>query len=252
MRVIGSLVACALAFVGCDRRPAPQVIIESEPSVESLVTTVLNGGGTFRDVEFSELIETSTGNQVLPMNPQEPIDAEVLQGIQEAMGRVLTAFNQDDSPTNSEKRINEVSAYFEEALLEEISVVPELECDYPRTAEGNLQRAGYPDLMIRHVESGRVIYLDPKLVADGSMNSGLRTFYFTPRTETNKVLHDAHHLLIGIEHDGNTGNWKFLRWHLVDLTRFKVTLKVEFQAKNKDIYRPELILKSGEAKLVSP
>ena len=130
--------------------------------------------------------------------------------------------------------------------------MPELECDYPRTSEGNLQRAGYPDLMIRHSESGRVIYLDPKLVADGSMDSSLRTFYFTPRTETNKVLHDAHHLLIGIEHDGNTGNWKFLRWHLVDLTRFRVTLKAEFQANNKDIYRPELILQSGESALEAP
>ena len=84
------------------------------------------------------------------------------------------------------------------------------------------------------------------------MDSSLRTFYFTPRTETNKLFYDAHHLLIGIEHDGNTGNWKFLRWHLVDLTRFKVTLKAEFQANNKDIYRPELILQSGESGLEAP
>lgn len=252
MRVILLSLAGVIFLMGCDRRSPPQVIIESEPSVESLVTTVLNGGGTFRDVEFSKLIETSTGNQVLPMNPQEPIDAEIMNGIEEAMGRVLEAFNRDDSPTSSEKRINEVSAYFEEALLKEISAVPELECDYPRTSEGNLQRAGYPDLMIRHRESGRVVYLDPKLVAVGSMDSSLRTFYFTPRTETNKVLKDAHHLLIGIEHDGNTGNWKFLRWHLVDLTSFRVTLKAEFQANNKDIYRPELILQSGEAGLEAP
>lgn len=252
MRVILLSLVGVIFLTGCDRRPPPQVIIESEPSVDSLVTTVLNGGGTFRDVEFSNLIETSTGNQVLPMNPEEPIDAEIMNGIEEAMGRVLEAFNRDDSPTSSEKRINEASAYFEEALLKEISAVPELECDYPRTSEGNLQRAGYPDLIIRHGESGRVIYLDPKLVADGSMDSSLRTFYFTPRTETNKVLHDAHHLLIGIEHDGNTGNWKFLRWHLVDLTRFRVTLKAEFQANNKDIYRPELILQSGESGLEAP
>jgi hypothetical protein len=122
-----------------------------------------------------------------------------------------------------------------------------LECAYPRTAEGNLQRAGYPDLMIRHPESGRVVYLDPKLVQEGSLESDLRTFYFTPSVQTRKVLHDASHLLVGIEHDGNTGKWKYLRWHLVDLARFKVRLKAEFQASNEDLYRPELIIRQGEA-----
>ncbi|MEM9281137.1 MAG: hypothetical protein AAGA96_04875 [Verrucomicrobiota bacterium] len=234
---------------GCERSEPPTVVIEQEPSVESLVATVLNGGGSFRDVEFSTLIETSTGNQVIPMSPLEETDAAILQGLSSAITAVLDRYNEPNSPTSEESRINEVSAYFEKALLEEIDAAPEFECDYPRTAEGKLQRSGYPDLLIRHLETGRVLYLDPKLVAEGSMTSSLRTFYFTPRTETNKVLHDAHHLLVGIEHDGNTGDWKFLRWHLVDLTRFKVTLKAEFQANNKDIYRPELILSEGEPEL---
>jgi len=139
-----------------------------------------------------------------------------------------------------------VSSHFEEALLKELERAPEFTCAYPRTASGNLQRSGYPDLLIRHKESDRVIYLDPKLVAEGSLNSSLRTFYFTPRKETNKVLHDAHHVLVGIEHDGNTGKWKFLRWHLVDLADFKVTLKAEFQASNRDLYVPNLIIGVGE------
>jgi hypothetical protein len=163
------------------------------------------------------------------------------------MGRVLLRFNRDDSETYAASRINEVSAFFENALIEELDRAPEFECNHPRTTAGNLQRAGYPDLMIRHRESGRVVYLDPKLVQEGSMNSSLRTFYFTPQTETNKVLHDANHLLVGIEHDGNTGKWRYLRWHLVDLSGFKVRLKAEFQASNEDLYRPELIIRTGTA-----
>jgi len=237
----------ALCLPACDRGGSPQVVIEQEPSVEALVSTVLNGGGTFKDVPFASLIEISTGRQVLPMAPEDPVDAEILAGIDEALGRVLAGFNGPDSITHRESRINEVSAYFESALIEEIDRAPELECTYPRTAEGNLQRAGYPDLMIRHLESGRIVYLDPKLVEEGSLASDLRTFYFTPRLETSKVLHDANHLLVGIEHDGNTGKWKYLRWHLVDLARFKVRLKAEFQASNQDLYRPELIIRQGEA-----
>lgn len=236
---------CALA--SCERAAPPQVVIEQEPSVEALVTTVLNGGGTFRDVPFASLVEISTGKQVLPMTPDDPVDAEILAGLDEAIGRVLVRMNAPDSVTHRESRINEVSAYFETALIEEIDRAPELECTYPRTAEGNLQRAGYPDLMIRHPESGRVVYLDPKLVQEGSLESDLRTFYFTPSVQTRKVLYDASHLLVGIEHDGNTGKWKYLRWHLVDLARFKVRLKAEFQASNEDLYRPELIIRKGEA-----
>ena len=231
----------------CERSAPPQIVIEQEPSVEALVTTVLNGGGTFRDVPFSSLVEISTGKQVLPMSPDDPVDVEILEGLDEAIGRVLVRLNAPDSITHRESRINEVSAYFEAALIEEVDRAPELECAYPRTAEGNLQRAGYPDLMIRHPESGRVVYLDPKLVQEGSLESDLRTFYFTPSVQTRKVLHDASHLLVGIEHDGNTGKWKYLRWHLVDLARFKVRLKAEFQASNEDLYRPELIIRQGEA-----
>lgn len=241
-----AIVLSGLLLGSCERSQPVQVVIEQEPSVEGLVETVMNGGGTFSDVVFSSLIESSTGQRVLPFHPEDPVDGEILEGIEDAMEVILKEFNSSDI-THQESRINEVSSYFEEALLREIDRIPELECALPRTAEGNLQRAGYPDLLVRHVESGRVAYLDPKLVEEGSLKSSLRTFYFTPRRETNKVLHDAHHLLIGIEHDGQTGEWQYLRWHLVDLTRFKVTLKAEFQASNRDLYVPELILQSAEA-----
>jgi len=240
------LIASALLCTQCERSNPPQVIIQDEPSVDALITNVLDGGGTFTNVKFSKVIETSTGKLVLPFDPNEQADAEVLQGLRDALGNILERFSQKDSPTNSEARINEVSSHFEEALRKELNTMPELSCDYPRIANGNLQRAGYPDLRIVHRETGRVTYLDPKLVQKGSLDSSLRTFYFTPKTKTNKVLDNARHLLVGIEHDGNTGDWKFLRWHLVDLSDFKVRLKAEFQASNKDLYLPGLILESGE------
>jgi len=243
--IVFSAVGLILFFAQCERRQSPQLILRDEPSVDGLITSVLDGGGTFTNVRFSTVIESSTGKLIIPFDPEDPADAEILRGLRTALKRVLEKFNRDDSPTNSVPRINEVSSYFEEALLHELDAMPELSCDYPRTAKGNLQRAGYPDLRIVHRSTGRITYLDPKLVQAGSLDSSLRTFYFTPKTETNKVLDNAHHLLVGIEHDGNTGNWKFLRWHLVDLSDFKVRLKAEFQASNKDLYLPDLIFDSG-------
>ena len=233
-----------LLFGGCDRAPEAPVVYSPQPTIESLVEQVSAGDGTFTDVSFSSLIETSTEHTILPLDLSQPIDAEILAAIRQALTETLTKFNRSDSITNSESRINEASSHFEEGIRHAIETQPGFRCDYPRNAEGNLQRAGYPDLRIVHEPSGRVAYLDPKLVKTGSFDSSLRSFYFTPKVQTGKVLDDAHHLLVGIEHDGNTGRWKFLGWHLVDLTEFKVRLKAEFQASNRDLYRPELIVDS--------
>ena len=89
---------------------------------------------------------------------------------------------------------------------------------------------------------GDVYYLDPKLMERGSVDSSLRTFYFEPKDRTLKILDDATHLLIGIEHDGNDGDWEFLGYRLVDLSKLKVRLKAEFQASNRDMYNGESVL----------
>jgi hypothetical protein len=74
-----------------------------------------------------------------------------------------------------------VSSHVEDTLRELLNATPDLHCDFPLTAEGKVQRSGYPDLRIVDVESKRVFYLDPKLYAAGSRESSFRTFYFEPK-----------------------------------------------------------------------
>lgn len=74
----------------------------------------------------------------------------------------------------------------------------------------------------------------------------MRTFYYQPRPRTGKIHHDSHHLLVGIEHDGNDGAWEFTGWELVDLAELKLRLKAEFQGSNRDIYRDELLLRRSD------
>jgi len=237
--------AISLPLCGCDQATEPPVVYSPEPTVEDLIETVLSSDSNFRDVPFASVIEAATGKKVLPIDSAAEADREIIAAIRRAMALTLERMNLPDSPTNQEGRINECSALFENAIREFLDAQPGIACVLPRTVAGNLQRAGYPDLKVVHQTTGRVAYLDPKLVKTGSLDSSLRTFYFTPKVKTGKVLDNAHHLLVGIEHDGNTGRWRFLRWHLVDLSGFKVRLKAEFQADNRDIYRPELILETG-------
>jgi hypothetical protein len=211
---------------------------------ETLLELILEQSGG-QEVAFRTVVERVTGHRVLPIDPQAPVDQAIVEVVAGAMNLTMATLNRDDSPLRRERRINEVSRYFEESLETIIEAHPDFECAVPPTENGQKQASGYPDRRILHVPSGRVCYLDPKLMEAGSEESSLRTFYFTPKTGTNKIREDAHHLLIGISHDGEDGAWTFLSWKLVDLHHFRVRLKAEYQAGNRDLYRPELIIRSG-------
>jgi hypothetical protein len=158
---------------------------------------------------------------------------------------MLRRANAPDSAIQEVARINEASRYFENALRDLLASKGGLSCDFPHTAGDKVQRSGYPDLRIVDLTSKRVYYLDAKVIAAGSRDSSFRTFYFEPKVATNKVRDDAVHLIAGFEHqsrENGSAHWRFNRWDIVDLARFKVKLKAEFQASNADIYRPEAIV----------
>lgn len=241
------LLFAMLSLASCERRQPPrqspgQPPAGSSDSILPIIETALSHPEVLENIPFAEVVRASSGKEIIPVDPSLPADAELLNTLRLALNRTLERFNHPDSPVRAEKRINEVSSHFERALQAEIHSTEGFLCAPPPTNAGKNQHSGYPDLRIVHQETGQVTYLDPKLVAPGALDSSLRTFYFTPKGETGKIQDDAHHLLAGIEHDGHTGQWKFTAWHLVDLASFKVRLKPEFQASNKDIYQPELIL----------
>ncbi|MEJ6582073.1 MAG: hypothetical protein QNL33_08250 [Akkermansiaceae bacterium] len=138
--------------------------------------------------------------------------------------------------TLGEKTGSEFSALFENALLSGLDSHPDLTCAIPLTKSGKSQRSGYPDLRVKHLPSGTIAYLDPKLFASHSRTSTLRTFYFEPGGETSKITEDALHLLLGFPHDSKTRAWTFDQAELVDLSQLTVTLKTEFSASNKEVY----------------
>ncbi|MFT5906587.1 MAG: hypothetical protein ACI9E1_002197 [Cryomorphaceae bacterium] len=202
-----------------------------------------------RSFLFSQVVESSSGKKVLPFDKEIPSHAAVLAQIKVAIDKAIIMLNKADSPIKKLRRINEASRYFEDILLIEIDKHPELTCAIPLNRKGKAQRSGYPDMRIEHTASKTVFYLDPKLYEKKSRASSLRTFYYEPKTRTLKILDDAVHLLLGISHDGVDGDWSFTSWELVDLSKFKVRLKAEFQASNKDLYRKEnLIESSSDAK----
>ena len=216
--------------------------------MDQLIHWLLDENQQLRGIPFSEVIFDATGKKVLPFDAKSATDQRVARAIVAACDETMKRMNTADSPIQNIDRINEVSSHFEDTLRQLLNATPGLRCDFPSTVDGKMQRSGYPDLRIIDLESKRVFYLDPKLYATGSRDSSFRTFYFEPKKATNKVRDDAVHFIAAFEHqprDKNTA-WKFTRWDLVDLSRFQVKLKAEFQGSNRDMYRPEAIVASSE------
>ena len=227
-------------------------------AVDQLIPWLLDEDQQLRGVPFSEVILDATGKKVFRFEANDPVDQRVAKAIGAASNETMKRLNAPGSAIQNVDRINEVSSRFEDNLRELLNATPGLRCDFPLTNEGKVQRSGYPDLRIVDLESKRVFYLDPKLYAAGSRDSSFRTFYFEPKKATNKVRDDAVHFIIGFQHESRnvtahmateghdySQTWRFTRWDLVDLSRFKVKLKAEFQGSNRDIYRPEAIVASG-------
>jgi hypothetical protein len=242
----GSAIASVASLCLAGEAPALQRSQANGP-VDQLIPWLLDEGRQLRGIPFAEVILDATGKRVLPVNIKDEIDLRVIKQISAGCDETIKRFNRPDSAIQNVARINEVSSHFEDSLRESLNAAPGLKCDFPRTAEGRVQRSGYPDLRIVDVVSKRVFYLDPKLYVAGSRDSSFRAFYFEPKMATNKVRDDAVHLVVGFEHQPRQkdGAWKFTRWDLVDLAQFKVQLKAEFQGSNREMYRPEAIVASG-------
>lgn len=214
--------------------------------VTHLISWVLSNDGQLVDIPFGDVVHATTGKRVAPLNATNAIDRELIARISVAVEQTLVSLNAAGSALRNERRINEASAHVERELRRQLNELPGFSCDLPPTSAGAIQRSGYPDLRLKDKTSGRTIYVDPKLYERGSRASAFRTFYYEPKKETNKVLDDAHHLLVGIEHDGaGPGKWTLTGWELVDLSRIRVRLKAEFQGSNRDLYSAETVIASS-------
>lgn len=244
-----SLLMLFCLATGCEKAADRGRVVVQSPEVEPEIPLQIQERlmGDVIEMPFSDVIEQVTGKRILPLHRDDPVASSFLQILESAADRAIAIMNAPGSPAKSLRRINEASRLFEDALIEVIEASETFTAAVPETASGKSQRSGYPDIRIEHLQTGRVYYLDPKLYEVTAETSSLRTFYFTPKRKTSKVLDDACHLLLGIAHDGNDGDWQFLEWKLVDLSALTVRLKPEFQASNKDLYLESSIILSKKA-----
>ena len=154
MRFIYWVATTALASAAlAQRSPAPK-----EP-VDQLIPWLLDEDQQLRGVPLSEVILDTTGKKVLPFDANNPVDQRVAKAISAACNETMKRLNAPGSAIQNIDRINEVSSHFEDTLRELLNAAPGLRCDFPLTAEGKIQRSGYPDLrIVRSGEQARLLF----------------------------------------------------------------------------------------------
>jgi hypothetical protein len=137
-------------------RPQSTIAASADAPVDQLIPWLLKEDNQLRGIPFAEVILNTTGKHVLAVNLSSEIDQRIIKKIGAACDETLKRMNAPDSAIQNVSRINELSAHFEDMLRGLLTSTQGLSCDFPRTAEGRVQRPGYPDLRIVGLESKRV------------------------------------------------------------------------------------------------
>jgi hypothetical protein len=181
---------------------------------------------------FSEVVESSCGRKVLPVNIKDPHDVALINHLAFALNKFV-ALSKKSGQRFHGGRINEIGKQIESLIEAEIRKTP--------LAINKLGSSGYPDFEI--LQNQRVTYLELK--STGNINKKSthhRMFYFTTGK---KIKSDARHLLLQIQMEEESNKyWKVLSWQIRDLSGLKVSLKSEFNANFQDFDKTPLLRES--------
>jgi ribosomal protein S21 len=190
----------------------------------------------FKGISFPIIVEVATDTKVEPFNLKAEEDKKLVEELAKLADITLRRFY--ENPIRI-RRINEVSNFLEREFpkifntnREKFEVIKKVE---------HLGGMGYPDEEILD-SFGRTTYVDIKGTTRPETGSA-RDFYFTPLTEAKKKIRkNARHSLSSFIITGDPNMFRTIGWKLVDLSKIRVSMKPEFNADNKELYRKETIV----------
>ena len=169
-----------------------QTIASSERNekapVDALIPWLLQEDEQLRGIPFSEVIFDSTGKRVLAFNPKDETDARVVKQIASVLDEVMARLNAPESAIQGIPRINEVSSHFEDLIRELLNKAPGLNCDFPKTSQGYLQRSGYPDLELIDQKSHAFIISIQNFTRQAPGTVRFALFISNPRSRPTKCV----------------------------------------------------------------
>ena len=199
-----------------------------------------------KGLSFNLIIEGLSGNKIIPFNPSDKKDKELLTKLKNI---ALQTGNEINKIGIKKMRPNEaengVEIFVKDAMIKE-----SFEPQTPITKKGKHKASGYPDIEFKD-QFDRTNYLECKTYNSKSETSSFRSFFVSP-SEDFKVTQDAHHFMLAFElydvKDKNANNeniYKCNKWRVICLANLICDVKYEFNSSNKNMYSEGLILAEG-------
>ena len=218
---------------------------EEKPSpVQTLIPWLLKEDQSFTGIPFSEVIAATTGKKIIPFDPKDADDQRILAKIGVAMDEVLRQASAPDSELKTIKRINEVSSHFEDADANHAQCHARLYLRFPTDRIRRDSALRLSRFAARRQSHRPHLLSRPKALCERHRNSSFRTFYFEPKRDTNKVNDDAHHLIVGIEHDRDEARMEVSALGTCRSRPFPGETEGRIPGQQRDLYQPEAIDRS--------
>lgn len=214
--------------------------------VKNLERIIQNMLTPLKDIPFPLVIRAISGHEVIPFNPDDKEDSQLLDLIESA---VISASRQMLLNGVYAKRVNEIGNAIEPFVRMGLNQEG-LKADTPSDKNGKKQSTGYPDLSIE--KDGKTHYIECKTYNVNTENTSQRSFYLSP-SDKFKVTEDGHHFVVSYQmvrmgSNGSKGDrYKPIHWRILSLEKLLVSVKYEFNTDNKGLYSIDngLILKEG-------
>lgn len=208
--------------------------MKDENYVQRLENVIKQMLTPLKDIPFNLVIECLTGKKVIPFDPKNPEDRELLEILKEA---AIAGGKEINKNGIRSRRPNEVGNYVEEFVTQAL-LQYSLKPNVPAGSSGRRKAMGYPDIIF--FLKNKPYYLECKTYNLENVSTTQRTFYFSPSDDF-KVIYDTHHFVLSYEMflDGRIGDKNVYRckhYKILSLESLSIDVKYEFNSDNQRMY----------------
>ena len=212
----------------------------TDRSRSKIINDIISACDENYDLRLKDVIKLISGYSVIPFNRENSDDLAVLENLKKAANIAVERIREKKIIT---KRANEVGNKIEAFVREALCAVG-YDAQIPSTSKGIHRSAGYPDIVFMdRFDRTIVTYLECKTYNIQNINTTQRSFYLSPSDDF-KIIADAHHFVISIEiieegREKDNNIYSAKGWKILDVSELRMSLKLEFNSNNKEMYRRE-------------
>ncbi|MDO8682563.1 MAG: hypothetical protein Q7N50_03680 [Armatimonadota bacterium] len=198
-----------------------------------------------RGLPFHLVIESLSGQKVIPFDISNPDDGQLLELLRKVAQAAGQSVNRNPIVRSRPNEVgNDIEPFVKQALRDLGH-----RAETPTCTSGQKKSTGYPDIETQDAV-GRTCYIECKTYNIENVATTQRSFYLSPSEEC-KITHDGHHFVLSYEifMDGRRGEnniYKCRHWKLLDLHGLLVDVKYEFNSDNARLYAGNLFLAEGD------